>query len=152
MKPQDFIEHPEGGRFREVFRSQDIVTSSTGEIRSAMTHIYFSLDRGEISRFHRVLSDEIWNLYQGNGLLLHLWDGADTHPISVELSARENSFCYVVPSGWWQAAEPISDTVLVGCSVAPGFEFCDFELMEPDTADATILGAIAPHLTRFTKP
>ncbi len=69
MKPIDLTEHPEGGRFREVFRSAKTVFTQDGAIKSALTHIYFSLKSGEVSRFHRVASDEIWNLYQGSGLI-----------------------------------------------------------------------------------
>lgn len=135
MKPTDLIQHPEGGRFREMFRSEKRVTTMTGGSRSALTHIYFSLNQGETSRFHRVESDEVWNLYQGQGLKLYLWDGK-SQPECIELSARENCFCYVVQAGIWQAAEPLDGQVLVGCSVAPGFEFEDFELIDPASAES----------------
>ena len=65
MKPIDLKEHPEGGRFREVFRSAKTVSTQDGITKSALTHIYFSLKPDEVSRFHKVASDEIWNLYQG---------------------------------------------------------------------------------------
>ena len=78
MKPIDLIDHPEGGRFLEVFRSDTVVTRSDGSERSALTHIYFSLDQGEISRLHRVQADEVWNLYQGTGLRLYIWDGTES--------------------------------------------------------------------------
>jgi uncharacterized protein len=149
MKPVDLIEHPEGGRFREVFRSAGTVIRRDGSTRSAVTHIYFSLVSGEVSRFHRVGSDEIWNLYRGSGLHLLTWDGTRTPPRRVTLSAGENRFCHVIPAGVWQAAEPVSDTVLVGCSVAPGFEFSDFELMDPDSGTAHLLESVAPELTGF---
>ena len=149
MKPCDLMEHPEGGRFREVFRSIKRVSTEHGETRSALTHIYFSLASGEVSRFHRVASDEIWNLYRGTGLRLHTWDGTDTPPCCITLSAQDNCFCHVVPGGMWQAAEPISDTVLAGCSVAPGFEFSDFELLEQDSDAAAMLTARNPGMSRF---
>jgi predicted cupin superfamily sugar epimerase len=76
-QPTDLIEHPEGGRFREVFRSKARVTTRRGDSRSALTHIYFSLNQGEVSRFHRVTSDEVWNLYQGTGLRLYTWADTD---------------------------------------------------------------------------
>jgi len=132
-QPVDLIDHPEGGRFREVFRSAKIVTTDDGKSRSALTHIYFSLDPGEVSRFHRVSSDEVWNLYRGKSLRLSLWDGTDNPPFDVVLSDETNVFCHVVPAGYWQAAEPLDDKVLVGCSVGPGFEFEDFELINPDS-------------------
>ncbi len=152
MKPVDLIEHPEGGRFREVFRSASIVSTQDGSTRSALTHIYFSLKPGEISRFHKVASDEIWNLYQGAGLNLYIWDGTRTPPKCVTLSAGNNCFCYVIPADTWQAAEPISDTVLVGCSVAPGFEFSDFTLIEPNSEEAKQLISVAPEMARYTIP
>jgi hypothetical protein len=152
MKPIDLMEHPEGGRFRELFRSANMVVASSGDIRSAITHIYFSLDPGEVSRFHRITSDEVWNLYRGRGLRLYTWDGTDNPPASVTLSAGENRFCHVVPAGTWQAAEPISDTVLAGCSVAPGFEFSEFELIQPASDLAKLLVSIDPAMSRFTAP
>ncbi|MGD2064588.1 MAG: cupin domain-containing protein [Nitrospirota bacterium] len=152
MKPVGLIEHPEGGRFREVYRSARTVSTQEGTTRSALTHIYFSLKAGEVSRFHRLASDEVWNLYQGAGLNLYTWDGTDTPPQRITLSASENCFCHVVPAGTWQAAEPISDTVLVGCSVAPGFEFADFTLIDPDSEDASRLLSLAPEMGKYIKP
>ena len=152
MKPIELIEHPEGGRFREVFRSAQIISTNQGPKRSAMTHIYFSLKTDERSRFHKVASDEVWNLYQGSGLRLYTWDGTETPPQCITLSAQENCFCHVIPAGVWQAAEPLSDTVLVGCTVAPGFEFEDFTLIEPDSKAGKLLMSIAPELSAFTIP
>jgi len=152
MKPIDFTEHPEGGRFREVFRSAGTVSKHDGTIKSALTHIYFSLDQGEISRFHKVSSDEVWNLYQGTGIELYTWDGTNTPPQCVTLSACDNCFCHVIPSGFWQAAKPISEAVLVGCSVAPGFEFSDFTLMDLNSQDAKKLMSLAPKMAEYIAP
>ena len=149
MKPIDLIEHPEGGRFREVFRSARTVSTQDGATRSAVTHIYFCLRPGEVSKFHKVVSDEIWNLYQGTELDLYVWDGSETPPQRIVLSAARNCFCHVVPADMWQAAEPSGDTVLVGCSVAPGFEFSDFELMETHSEEARRLIALAPEMVGF---
>lgn len=149
MKPIDLLEHPEGGRYREVFRSDCTVSKNDGVAKAALTHIYFSLNPEEVSRFHKVTSDEIWNLYQGEGVRLFLWDGADAPPQCVTLSAKENCFCHVVPAGTWQAAAPISETVLVGCSVAPGFEFTDFTLMTHDSQAAKKLASLAPELSGY---
>lgn len=149
MKPIDLIEHPEGGRFREVFRSIHSVSKPDGIARSALTHIYFSLNPGEVSRFHKVASDEVWNLYQGTGIKLYTWDGTSASPQCVTLSARDNCYCHVVPAGVWQAAEPLAETVLVGCSVAPGFEFSDFEMMDPNSAQAKMLVAMAPAMAGY---
>ncbi len=152
MKPDDLVEHPEGGRFREVFRSAGTVITQGGTTRSALTHIYFSLERGEVSRFHRVASDEIWNLYRGEGIVLYTWDGTDEPPRRVTLAAGENRFCHVIPAGVWQAAEPLAGTVLVGCSVAPGFEFADFTLIDPFSVEAERLVASDPGMARFISP
>jgi predicted cupin superfamily sugar epimerase len=149
MKPLDLIDHPEGGRFREVFRSAKTVSTPDGNVRSALTHIYFSLKPGEVSRFHRVASDEVWNLYRGEGLNLYTWDGSNSPPQDVTLSAASNCFCHVVPAGTWQAAEPLSAEVLVGCSVAPGFDFADFTLIEPNSEEARLLISMAPEMARY---
>jgi len=149
MKPIDLQAHPEGGRFREVFKSAHTVSTQNGVTRSAVTHIYFSLRSGEVSKFHKVASDEIWNLYQGSELNLYVWDGSGTSPQRIVLSARTNCFCHVVPAGMWQAAAPAEDTVLVGCSVAPGFEFSDFELMHANSQDAKRLFAVAPEMVKY---
>ncbi|MCG8473354.1 MAG: cupin domain-containing protein [Desulfobacterales bacterium] len=143
MKPDNLMEHPEGGRFKEVFRSCEKVKTERGE-RSALTHIYFSLNEGEMSRFHKVVSDEVWNLYQGEGLIIYTWDESNTQPQRTILSADKNRFCHVVPAGIWQAAISLFGRVLVGCSVGPGFEFDDFTLMEPGSHEAQKLIAVAP--------
>ncbi|MEE4608057.1 MAG: cupin domain-containing protein [Desulfobacteraceae bacterium] len=150
MKPVDLVEHPEGGRFRRVYQSQTMVRTAGGKQRAALSHIYFSLESGEKSRFHRVGGDEIWNLYRGPGLRLYLWDGTERAPDCVVLAAEENRYCHVIPAGVWQAAEPIGDGVLVGCSVAPGFEYADLELMDPDGEAAARMAAVAPEMARFT--
>ena len=152
MKPVNLIDHPEGGRFRQVYKSARTVTKSNGDTRSAITHIYFSLNPNEASRFHRVFSDEVWNLYQGSGLRLYTWDGTSTPPTSFTLSAAANCFCHVIPAGTWQAAEPISGPVLLGCSVAPGFEYADFELIQPDSDMARLVTSIDPVMAKFTRP
>jgi uncharacterized protein len=149
MPSLKLIDHPEGGRFCEIFRSPATVTTLTGGTRSAITHIYFSLNPGELSRFHRVASDEVWNLYQGAGINLYIWDGLDTPPEQVILSAENNNFCHVVTAGLWQAAESISDTVLMGCSVAPGFEYQDFSLMGAESDEAKRLLSIAPQMAKY---
>lgn len=149
MQATHLKEHPEGGRFLEVFRSGAIVTRPDGQARSALTHIYFSLNHGEVSRFHRVAADEVWNLYQGEGVYLHTWDGSEAPPRKHELSAKTGHFCHVIPAGMWQAAEPVGAAVLVGCSVGPGFEFDDFELIAPDSEQARLIQARYPALTAF---
>ncbi len=138
MPVPDLTPHPEGGKFAEVFRSSQRVQTAGDRDRCALTHIYFSLQPGEVSRFHRVTSDEIWNLYRG-GVRLYVWGGMGSELESVELSDNSQNYCHVVPAGYWQAAFPLSDGVLVGCSVAPGFEFEDFELIDPHSEEGQYL-------------
>lgn len=147
--PDSLINHPEGGRFQEVFRAPETVTTARGETRSALTHIYFHLAAGEVSRFHRVDASEVWSLYRGSGLRLYIWQDSKRLPEIVILSAAENAFCHVVPAGAWQAAEPLGDAVLAGCTVAPGFEYSGFELLHGESGEARGLIAMAPEMARF---
>ena len=152
MKPGDLIAHPEGGRFREVYRAATQVRTGAGADRAAVTHIYFALDPGEFSCFHRVTSDEIWNLYEGDGVRLHLWGGTSEPPTTVELTRSDRSYCHVVPAGVWQAAEPLGAAVLVGCTVAPGFEFADFTMLRAGTREAAELLGASPDSARLIAP
>jgi predicted cupin superfamily sugar epimerase len=124
--------HPEGGHYREIFRSPSEVTTGSGYPRSASTAIYFLLEHGEFSAFHRVSSDELWHHYGGDGLDLHLLDGAGSRSLVLgrDFMAAERPLG-VVPAGCWQAARPRAGAhgySLAGCTVAPGFEFRDFEM------------------------
>lgn len=123
----DLRPHPEGGHFREMFRDP---RASDG--RSASTAIYFLLARGERSHWHRVDAAEIWHWYAGAPLLLEVDGGVETSAIRLgnDLAAGERPQA-VVPAGAWQAASSFGDWTLVGCTVAPGFEFSGFELAPP---------------------
>jgi predicted cupin superfamily sugar epimerase len=117
--------HPEGGHFRETFR--DSRCDAHG--RSASTAIYFLLARGERSHWHRVDAVETWHYYAGDALTLRI---ADAHGVRVvrlgaDLTADEVPQA-IVPAHAWQAAESTGDWTLVGCTVAPGFEYAHFEL------------------------
>lgn len=118
--------HPEGGYFRETFRDQ----ATPGE-RSASTLIYFLLKRGERSHWHKVDAVETWHYYAGAPLLLSIAadKGApvETHRLGIDLAAGERPQA-VVPTHHWQAAETLGDWTLVGCTVAPGFDFSGFTL------------------------
>lgn len=148
MQYSDLLKHPEGGRYLEVYRSAHQVAIGD-KTRVTLTHIYFSLDPHEVSRFHRVSHDEVWNLYQGEGLYLYQWDGQSKSVDAIELSVKSMNFCHVIPAGYWQAAVPIKDRVLVGCSVAPGFEFEDFELIDAESIIAKSLLMIDPGLSNL---
>ena len=124
--------HPEGGAYRETWRARQ----ATGEVRALATAIAFLLRRGEVSRWHRVVSDELWIHQGGDPLWLRRVD-ADGHPHDAWLGldvAAGQAPQLLVPAGEWQAAVPAPDGpngwTLAACVVAPGFEFQDFELAE----------------------
>jgi uncharacterized protein len=125
----DLKPHPEGGHYRETFR--DSRRDVNG--RSASTAIYFLLARGERSHWHRIDAAEIWHYYAGSALNLQIADGVGQRCIRLgpDLTAGEVPQI-IVPAQAWQAAESTGDWTLVGCTVAPGFDFAKFELAEPD--------------------
>jgi uncharacterized protein len=124
------VAHPEGGYYREFFRSTVVVSTARGT-RSASTAIWFLLPAGEFSAFHQVLgADEVWHYCAGDPLVLHMLDeqGARTVPLGPDLAAGEQPVS-VVPAGVLQAAEPVGSRFsLCACIVAPSFEFSDFVL------------------------
>ena len=117
--------HPEGGHFRETFRDGRLDANG----RSVSTAIYFLLARGERSHWHRIDAVEIWHYYAGSPLTLEIADGDDRRVVTLgpDLAAGEVPQA-VVPAQAWQAAESCGDWTLVGCTVAPGFDFAKFEL------------------------
>ena len=125
--------HPEGGHYRETFRDSHNVDSK----RASSTAIYFLLTRGERSHWHRVDAAEVWHYYAGSALNLHIQDadGLRIVRLGADLSAGECPQA-VVPAHAWQAAESTGDWTLVGCTVAPGFEFAKFELAPPNWTPA----------------
>jgi hypothetical protein len=121
--------HPEGGWFRETFRDRD---NANG--RAHGTAIYYLLKAGEASHWHRVDAAEIWHWYAGGALSLKLSvDGkqSETHKLGPDLAGGERPQL-IVPAGVWQAAEPLGAFTLVGCTVAPGFDFEGFEMAARD--------------------
>jgi len=128
----DLEPHPEGGRYRETFRDTATVASGTDSARAASTAIYFLLRAGEVSRWHRVDASEVWHWYAGAPLALTLADAAGRRDVQLgpDLAAGERPQA-VVPAGAWQQAASLGDWTLVGCTVAPGFQFAGFELAPP---------------------
>jgi len=117
--------HPEGGHFRETFRDND---NSGG--RALSTAIFYLLQEGEVSHWHRVDASEVWHYHAGSPLELTLADekGArHRHVLGMDLEAGERPQ-HVVPAGRWQTARSLGQWTLVGCTVAPGFEFSGFEM------------------------
>jgi predicted cupin superfamily sugar epimerase len=117
--------HPEGGHYRESFRDPGV--DANGRARS--TAIYFLLARGERSHWHRIDAAEVWHHYAGSALLLRIADHDGQRSIRLDpgFAAGEVPQA-VVPAQAWQAAESSGDWTLVGCTVAPGFDFATFEL------------------------
>ena len=144
--------HPEGGWYREVFRSPVAVqTADSRPPRSALTTIDFLLQRGQFSAWHRVQSDEVWHLLEGEGLTLWLLPpqgGTPQQMQQVQLSGA-GSRRHVVPAHWWQAAEPVGDFAYVGATVGPGFDFADFSFGRDDAPLKAALQQHAPYTVRL---
>jgi predicted cupin superfamily sugar epimerase len=128
IRKLDLKPHPEGGHYRETFRD-----SRTVDGRAASTAILFLLARGERSHWHRVDAVEIWHYYAGAALKLEIVDGSSEQIVRLgsDVHADESPQA-VVPARAWQAAESFGDWTLVGCTVAPGFDFAGFELAPKD--------------------
>jgi uncharacterized protein len=137
----NLLPHPEGGFFKENYRSAEIVLKSTlprrfnGD-RSYSTAIYFLLEKGNFSAFHKISSDECWHFYAGSTLLIyiiHLNGKLEIIKLGNNLNDGER-FQAIVPAECWFASEPAtgSDFCFVGCTVAPGFDFGDFKLAQKD--------------------
>lgn len=125
--------HPEGGWYREHFRG-----APGPDGRTTSTAIYFLLRRGERSHWHRLhTAVEIWHHYAGAPLELAICtdaeraDAIERRILGTDIAAGE-ALALVVPAGAWQAARSLGAWTLCGCTVAPGFEFADFELAAPD--------------------
>ena len=121
----DLKPHPEGGHFRETFRD-------AGQLRGASTAIYYLLKKGERSHWHRVDATEVWHWYAGEALELSIWEhGTVTTHVLGQAIARGERPQIVVPAHAWQSARPLGRYTLVGCTVAPAFEFSGFEMAPP---------------------
>ena len=155
MKARELIDrlsllpHPEGGWYREVYRSRDRVQTARGP-RAALTTIHYLLEQEQSSRWHVVESDEVWHFYRGDALAL-----LEYCPASGELTrhvlgdVREgNEAVAVIPAGVWQAARSLGECSLVGCTVGPGFEFEDFRFVAGLAGHAShFAGKLAPYVS-----
>ena len=131
--------HPEGGHYAEVHRS------------TASTSIYFLLAAGEMSRWHRVRSEEIWHFYEGSPRELRQLTptGTDLERIVLgPVSDRERPV-HCVPRNYWQAARSRGGFTLVGCTVAPAFQFSDFALLKDSPALAASISRDHPAVAQF---
>jgi len=139
----DLRPHPEGGFYREVFRSASQVTTGDARgTRAALTTIFFLLPGGTHSRWHRVESDEVWHFYEGDPLELLELDAAGRSLVRHRLGPVDGTGqlpVRTIPAGCWQAAQPLGAYTLVGCTVGPGFEFADFRMLADDRALADVV-------------
>ncbi|MEB3326773.1 MAG: cupin domain-containing protein [Synechococcus sp.] len=154
IRQLQLLPHPEGGHFRETYRSSLMLQTPWGP-RSASTAIHYLLRAGEWSCWHRLRSDEAWHHHDGGSLLLYAInpDGnAQQWRLGLDLTAGERPQ-HVVPAGSWFAATPAPGSAwsLLSCTVAPGFDFADFEVacetQLPGGGQA--IEAICPHWRRF---
>jgi len=141
--------HPEGGHYGEVYRSAGRVQplDARGD-RAALTTIYFLLAAGEVSRWHRVASDEVWHYYAGDPLELFVADPgfADvTRRVLGPVGGRVRPV-HVVAADQWQAARSTGAYTLVGCTVGPGFEFADFQMLDASSGEMEALRRRDPAL------
>ena len=137
IKKLDMLPHPEGGYYKEVFKSKDLIkpeglSDRYSGSRSAGTSIYFLLNGDNFSAFHRLQSDEIWHFYTGSSLTVYVINN-DGELIEQKIGPNYEEgevFQYVVPSNLWFASKcnDPEGYSLVGCTVSPGFEFEDFEM------------------------
>lgn len=124
----DLKPHPEGGYFRETFRD------APGGGRGLSTAIYYLLKAGEVSHWHRVDAAEIWHWHAGAPLVLTIsanGHDAEARHLGPELRTGQRPQL-IVPAGHWQTATSLGAWTLVGCTVAPGFDFSGFEMAPPD--------------------
>ena len=125
----ELSQHPEGGHYRQTFRD---AAQSSGRAHS--TAIYYLLREGEVSLLHRIDAVEVWHFYRGAPLELTIVEQgkpAELHVLGTAIEKGERPQV-VVPAMAWQGARSLGAYTLVGCTVAPGFEFSTFELAAPD--------------------
>jgi uncharacterized protein len=142
--------HPEGGHYVELFRSAHRVAALGRNVeRPAITTIYFLLTAGEVSRWHRVQSDEIWHHHEGDAIELFLFNGSGLRRARLGPVAHETRPTVIVPAGTWQAARTSGAYTLVACTVGPGFDFEDFSLVSDWPEVASQIAKAGQDLARF---
>lgn len=146
-------EHPEGGFYRQCFKSSvEVRPQDQTDLRAAFTHIYYYLPKGSYSRFHMNRYDEVWNFYSGEGIRFFLYDPENRSVHEEELKPSDFEFHLVVPGGIWQAAEPIGEYALMGCSVAPGWETEDEVYLFGNLRESEALVELRPEWARLIPP
>lgn len=152
-RPADLIRdlklnpHPEGGHFREIYRAEESVwRQEMNSSRRAATSIFYLLQAGEKSRWHWVRSDELWHFYEGEPIELFDLDPSGPHLRRLILgpAGPESSPCQLIPAGHWQAARPLGAYALLGCTVAPGFDYADYMLISELTGEWKLIHSQFP--------
>lgn len=148
----DLKVHPEGGYFREVFRSSSLVTvSPSAAQRTTVTSIYYLLPGGQVSKLHRAGADEVWHFLEGDPLELYTLDpgltALRTHLLG-PVSGKAQPI-HAVPANEWQAAMSKGAFTLAGCTTGPGFEYADFALLADDAELAKAARVKFPAVARF---
>ncbi len=142
--------HPEGGWYRETYRSPDRVTTSLGTVRSATTSIYFLLTSNAFSAFHRLASDETWHFYRGDPVTIEVIAPSGTHQRHV-IGVGDALQTTVAANAYFASHVDAPDGfALVGCDVAPGFDFADFHLTTRSMLTAAY-PQFAPLIARYTR-
>ncbi|MEX0606492.1 MAG: cupin domain-containing protein [Halofilum sp. (in: g-proteobacteria)] len=144
--------HPEGGFFRKVFHSVASVRPLDGRAeRTGLSAIYFLLVASDASHWHRVFSDEAWHLYEGEPVEMFQIDPEFRKMKRERLGPVSDGMepVRVVPANHWQAARTMGEYSLVGCTVGPGFEYDDFELLRDLPADAERMRRHHPQFAAF---
>lgn len=138
----DLEPHPEGGHYRETYRALTVLPgfheAGFPQARAHSTAIYFLLEPGNFSAFHRIRSDELWHFYEGSPLHIFVLDeNGDLETITLGRDIHAGQlYQAMVPAGCWFASRPATSGgyAFVGCTVAPGFDFRDFEMATPALA------------------
>jgi uncharacterized protein len=129
--------HPEGGWYNQTYKSDELIPASGlpkrfGYVRAMSTAIYFLLEKGNFSAFHRIKSDECWHFYYGDPLVIYMIDEeGKLESVTLGIDFEKGQlFQFVVPANTWFASRPDAESeyCFVGCTVSPGFDFTDFEL------------------------
>ena len=142
--------HPEGGHYVELYRSARRVEVLERNVeRRAITAIYFLLVNGEFSRWHRVMSDEMWHYHEGDPIELVMFDQRGLRRVRLGPVSGENRPTVVVPAGTWQTGRTTGAYTLVTCTVGPGFEFADFTLAIDHADVAARIASAGQDLKRF---
>lgn len=137
IKQLNLEKHPEGGFYKRIYQSEEVISKDKlpdryNSDRFYSTSIYYLLNGNDVSKFHRLKSDEIWHYYFGSSAIIHIIDNLGNYSLKkLGLNLEENeNFQVAIPKNSYFAAEVIEKNsfIIVGCTVSPGFDFEDFEL------------------------